>query len=54
MACSSEITIGGHEFDVMRYSYTVWEHFKPEDRVIRTSLHISRDGGTPRKVVYGQ
>jgi hypothetical protein len=36
MTCSSEITIGGHEFDVMRYSYTVWEHFKPEDRVIRS------------------
>jgi hypothetical protein len=37
MTCSSEITIGGHEFDVMRYSYTVWEHFKPEDRLIRVA-----------------
>jgi hypothetical protein len=35
MTCSSEITIGGHELRVMRYSYTVWEHFKAEDRVIR-------------------
>lgn len=34
MTCSSEITIGGHELDVMRRAYTLWEHFKAEDRVI--------------------
>jgi hypothetical protein len=35
MTCSSQITIGGHELYVMRRSYTVWEHFAAEDRVIR-------------------
>ena len=36
MTCSSTITIGGYPLDVMRRSYTVWRHFTPEDRVIRS------------------
>jgi hypothetical protein len=36
MTCSSTITIGGYPLDVMRRSYTIWRHFTPEDRIIRS------------------
>jgi hypothetical protein len=47
MTCSSEITIGGHELDVMRRSYTVWEHFTAEDRVIRANLKANSVSNVP-------
>jgi HEPN/Toprim N-terminal domain 1 len=43
MTCSSTITIGGYPLDVMRHSYTVWQHFKPEDRIIRSRRKDQRN-----------
>lgn len=36
MTCSSAITIGGYELDVWRRSYTLWERFEKQDRIIRS------------------
>jgi hypothetical protein len=36
MTCSSDITIGGYPLNIMRHSYSVWQHFKLEDRIIRS------------------
>ncbi|REG49094.1 hypothetical protein B0G80_5424 [Paraburkholderia sp. BL6669N2] len=54
MTCSSEISIGGYELDVMRRSYTVWERFEKKDRVIRSRkypLHWDTPDGEQRMVL---
>ncbi|WP_201640990.1 HEPN/Toprim-associated domain-containing protein [Paraburkholderia metrosideri] len=43
MTCSSTITIGGYPLDVMRRTYTVWHHFRPEDRIIRSRKRGQRN-----------
>jgi hypothetical protein len=43
MTCSSTITIGGYPLDVMRHSYSVWQHFKREDRIIRSRRKDQRN-----------
>lgn len=44
MTCSSEITIGGYELDVWRRSYTLWERFEKQDRLIRARKGFLSDG----------
>jgi hypothetical protein len=54
MTCSSEITIGGYDLDVMRRSYTVWERFEKKDRLIRSRkypLHWDMPHGQQRMVL---
>ncbi|MEZ2352225.1 HEPN/Toprim-associated domain-containing protein [Caballeronia sp. RCC_10] len=43
MTRSSTITIGGYPLTTMRRSYTVWERFRPEDRIIRSRRKDQRN-----------
>jgi len=44
MTCSSEISIDGYELDVWRHSYTLWERFEKQDRIIRSRKSFLRTG----------
>jgi hypothetical protein len=44
MTCSSEISIDGYELDTWRHSYTLWERFEKQDRIIRSRKYLLRNG----------
>lgn len=57
MTCSSTITIGGYPLTVMRRSYSVWQHFTLEDRIIRSRRKDQRNPhiqGMPRTEIEAQ